>query len=303
MAHKFNVSGTMLRNGFVGLRNRVPLPELSIGARLRPTLFNVPLSMSASCFSARHWADRIGARKFKLRHYLCRDHHLSNTRPGVAHQGIARCVSPLHERPMPKPHPFATAPATKGRARTVPKPNVTVYSYARVSTGGQSVDAQARQLRAAGAGTVFREVASGVAVDRPQLGRLLSEVAAGRRGDGDAARPPRSLDPRPVEHACGDYREESRLPVARRRMGRYHHGARPLMLTILGGLAEFERELIRTRTSEGRAHAKANGKSVGRKPKLTPHQKRKPFAGATRASQSADRTHLQCQCQYDFEAD
>ena len=115
-------------------------------ARLRPTLFNVPLSMSAWCFSARHWADRIGARKFKLRHYLCRNHHLSNTRPGVAHQGIARCVSPLHERPMPKPHPFATAPATKGRARTVPKPNVTVYSYARVSTGGQSVDAGHRRI-------------------------------------------------------------------------------------------------------------------------------------------------------------
>ena len=33
LAHKFNVSGTMLRNGFVGLRNRVPLPELSIGLR------------------------------------------------------------------------------------------------------------------------------------------------------------------------------------------------------------------------------------------------------------------------------
>ena len=56
---------------------------------------------------------------------------------------------------------------------------MTVYGYARVSTGGQRVDAQARQLRAAGAGTVFREVASGVAVDRPQLRRLLSEVAAG----------------------------------------------------------------------------------------------------------------------------
>ena len=80
---------------------------------------------------------------------------------------------------MPKPHPFATAPATKGRARAVPKPAVTVYGYARVSTGGQSVDTQARQLRAAGAGKVFREVASGVAVERPQLRRLLSEVAAG----------------------------------------------------------------------------------------------------------------------------
>jgi DNA invertase Pin-like site-specific DNA recombinase len=45
------------------------------------------------------------------------------------------------------------------------------------------------------------------------------------------------------------------------------------MLTVLGGLAEFERELIRTRTGEGRARAKAAGKSLGRKPKLTPHQK------------------------------
>ena len=45
-----------------------------------------------------------------------------------------------------------------------------------------------------------------------------------------------------------------------------------LMLTILGGLAEFERELIRARTGEGRARAKAKGQSLGRKPKLTPHQ-------------------------------
>ena len=80
---------------------------------------------------------------------------------------------------MPKPRPFAAAPTPKSRTRAVPKPRVTVYGYARVSTGGQSVDAQARQLRAAGAGTVFREVASGVAVDRPQLRRLLSEVTAG----------------------------------------------------------------------------------------------------------------------------
>jgi DNA invertase Pin-like site-specific DNA recombinase len=46
-----------------------------------------------------------------------------------------------------------------------------------------------------------------------------------------------------------------------------------LMLTVLGGLAELERELIGARTSEGRARAKAEGKSLGRKPKLTPHQK------------------------------
>ena len=46
-----------------------------------------------------------------------------------------------------------------------------------------------------------------------------------------------------------------------------------LMLTVLGGLAEFERELIRTRTGEGRLRAHARGVRFGRKPKLTPHQR------------------------------
>jgi len=46
------------------------------------------------------------------------------------------------------------------------------------------------------------------------------------------------------------------------------------MLTVLGGLAEFERELIRARTGEGRERAKANGVKMGRKPKMTDHQKR-----------------------------
>ena len=45
-----------------------------------------------------------------------------------------------------------------------------------------------------------------------------------------------------------------------------------LMLTVLAGLAEFERELIRARTGEGRERAKAQGVKMGRKPKLTLHQ-------------------------------
>jgi DNA invertase Pin-like site-specific DNA recombinase len=45
-----------------------------------------------------------------------------------------------------------------------------------------------------------------------------------------------------------------------------------LMLTVLGGLAEFEREPVRTRTGEGRTRAKASGVKMGRPPKLTPHQ-------------------------------
>ena len=45
-----------------------------------------------------------------------------------------------------------------------------------------------------------------------------------------------------------------------------------LILTVLGGLAEFERELIRARTGEGRARAVARGVKLGRKPKLSMHQ-------------------------------
>jgi DNA invertase Pin-like site-specific DNA recombinase len=47
---------------------------------------------------------------------------------------------------------------------------------------------------------------------------------------------------------------------------------------------EFERELVRVRTSEGRARAKARGVKLGRAPKLTPHQKRRRLSDATRAT-------------------
>jgi DNA invertase Pin-like site-specific DNA recombinase len=46
------------------------------------------------------------------------------------------------------------------------------------------------------------------------------------------------------------------------------------MLTVLGGLAEFERELIKSRTGEGRDRAKARGVKLGRRFKLSPHQRR-----------------------------
>jgi DNA invertase Pin-like site-specific DNA recombinase len=46
------------------------------------------------------------------------------------------------------------------------------------------------------------------------------------------------------------------------------------MLTVLGGLAEFERELIRARTGEGRERAKTRGVKMGRKPELSPFQQR-----------------------------
>jgi DNA invertase Pin-like site-specific DNA recombinase len=51
-----------------------------------------------------------------------------------------------------------------------------------------------------------------------------------------------------------------------------------LMLTVLGGLAEFERELIKARTDEGRKRAQARGVRFGRKLKLTSHQRQEAIA-------------------------
>jgi DNA invertase Pin-like site-specific DNA recombinase len=52
-----------------------------------------------------------------------------------------------------------------------------------------------------------------------------------------------------------------------------------LMLTVLGGLAEFERALIKARTEEGRKRAQARGVKFGRKLKLTLHQRQEALAG------------------------
>ena len=69
-----------------------------------------------------------------------------------------------------------------------------------------------------------------------------------------------------------------------------------LMLTVLGGLAEFERDLIRARTGEGRARAKARGVKLGRKPKLTRSAARGD-APPRRAGRAACRDRPQLQCQ------
>jgi DNA invertase Pin-like site-specific DNA recombinase len=160
------------------------------------------------------------------------------------------------------------------------------HGYARVSTDGQSVDAQVRQLTKAGCKKVFRETASGAKTDRAQLRRLVDQLAAGdvvtvtrldrlARSTRDllntlAAITDRKAGFRSLSDAWADTTTA--------------HGR--LMLTVLGGLAEFERELIRARTSEGRARAKANGKSLGRPFKMTPHQRREALKRRDRGEES-----------------
>jgi DNA invertase Pin-like site-specific DNA recombinase len=88
------------------------------------------------------------------------------------------------------------------------------YGYARVSTNGQSISAQVAVLRKHGAGKVFREVASGAKTNRAQLRRVIDQLDAGdvlmvtRLGSA------RVIDTRPVEHARGDRRSQSRFPLA-----------------------------------------------------------------------------------------
>ena len=149
-----------------------------------------------------------------------------------------------------------------------------IYGYARVSTDGQSADAQVRQLTRAGCKKVFREVASGAKTDRAQLRRLLGQLEAGdvltvTRLD-RLARSTRDLfdtlatitGKKAGFRSLGDTWADTTTS----------HGR--LMLTVPGGLAEFERDLIRARTGEGRERAKARGVKMGRKPKLTLHQRR-----------------------------
>lgn len=149
-----------------------------------------------------------------------------------------------------------------------------IYGYARVSTDGQSVSAQVAALTDAGADKVFRETASGAKTDRLQLRRAIETLTAGdvllvTRLD-RLARSTRDLlntlaaisDRQAGFRSLGDVWADTTTA----------HGR--LMLTVLGGLAEFERELIRVRTGEGRERAKARGVKMGRKPKMTVHQQR-----------------------------
>jgi DNA invertase Pin-like site-specific DNA recombinase len=147
-----------------------------------------------------------------------------------------------------------------------------IYGYARVSTDGQTLDAQREALALAGAEKVFAETASGAHTARVQLAKVLNSL-----NEGDTllvtrldrlARSTRDLlnimaavsEKKASFRSLADVWANTTTPQGR------------LMVAVLGGLAEFERDLIRARTGEGRARAKARGQSLGRRPILTAHQ-------------------------------
>ena len=155
---------------------------------------------------------------------------------------------------------------------------MTLYGYGRVSTDGQTLAAQDAALRAVGCAKVFSEKASGAKTDRAELRKAIS-----RLGEGDVLMVTR-LDrlARSTRDLLNTLDEITKRGAGFKSLAdnwadtTTPHGR--LMLTVLGGLAEFERELIKARTGEGRARAKAAGVHMGRPSKLTPHQRREAIA-------------------------
>jgi|SRR5215471_3995598 len=150
---------------------------------------------------------------------------------------------------------------------------MTMVGYARVSTRGQDLTAQQEALSAAGCTKVYYEKVSGARSDRVQLARMLKSLEPGdvvivTRLD-RLARSSRDLlnTVHDIDEAGARFRSladawcDTTTP----------HGK--LILTVMGGIAEFERSLIMARVGEGIARAREKGVTFGRRVKLNPRQK------------------------------
>jgi DNA invertase Pin-like site-specific DNA recombinase len=153
-----------------------------------------------------------------------------------------------------------------------------IVGYARVSTDGQSLEAQHSALQAAGAERVFAEKQSGIKTDRAALARCMRSLEPGdtllvtkldrlARSTRDLLNTLAAIGEAGASFkSLGDAWCDTTTPAGK------------LMLTVLGGLAEYERHLILARTDEGRRRAKARGVAFGPKFKLTKHQRDEALA-------------------------
>jgi len=150
------------------------------------------------------------------------------------------------------------------------------YGYARVSSKAQDYTAQVEALKAAGCEKIYSEKQSGKSRDaRPKFGKLMKALLPGdtvvvTKLD-RLARSSRDLHN--ILHeleslSCGFVSLGESWCDTTSDVG-------VLVLTIMGGIAEFERKLIRGRTEEGIERAKRHGKKFGRPSRLDDGQKRK----------------------------
>lgn len=147
-----------------------------------------------------------------------------------------------------------------------------IIGYERTSTTDQiaGLEAQLRELQAAGCAKIFHEKASSVDI-RPQLQSAIEFVREGdflvitkldrlARSVSDLMVTIHDLENKKVGLRILNLGMDTHTPTGK------------LMLTILGGIAQFEREIMLERQREGIAKAKADGKYKGRK-SLAPHLK------------------------------
>lgn len=174
--------------------------------------------------------------------------------------------------------------------------------YARVSTKGQSesLETQREALEAAGCTRVFQDTISGAKAARPGLKAALDymrddDVLVVTRLDRlgrtalDTLRTIEDLGKRDVAVIVMKPELDTRTKEGR------------LMVTIMSGLAEFERDLLIERTKEGVAHARAEGRVAGPKPKLSAKQvrlARKAIAGGESVSSVARSLNVSRQTLY-----
>lgn len=144
-----------------------------------------------------------------------------------------------------------------------------LIGYARVSTSDQNAESQHDQLTAAGCGRIFTDRASGKLASRPELDACLAYL---RPGDTLTAtkldrlgRSVRNL----VELAQTLADRDINLKVLNQGIDTATPGGK-LTFHILASIAEFERDLIRERTLDGLAAARARGRTGGRPSVLTP---------------------------------
>jgi DNA invertase Pin-like site-specific DNA recombinase len=140
--------------------------------------------------------------------------------------------------------------------------------YARVSTGDQTLDGQCQRLSTAGCEKLFEEKISGARRNRPKLEKLIEQL---RKGDTRLDRLARStsellrIAERLTEKNAGLQSLDEPWADTTSPSGR-------MVMTIFAGIAEFERTLILSRTTDGRLAAKARGVAFGRPRKMRPDQ-------------------------------
>ena len=165
---------------------------------------------------------------------------------------------------------------------------MTTYGYARVSTNGQDLSSQEVELTAAGCAKVFKEKVSGAKTDRAELAKLIRRLEPGdvlivTRLD-RLARSTRDL----LNILAGVGEHEAGFRSLRDAWADTTTPHGRLMLTVLGGLAEFERELIRARTGDGRKRARDRGVKFGRPTALTAHKRSEAIQRLANGEAQAD---------------